>query len=86
MIAHAVMDRVFIRLKPVEKQTTGGIILTDDFEHRRTIGTVESVGPQVSGVKPGDKVLFHVFDELPTYDSDFVVVRENSILGVITDE
>lgn len=86
MIAQAVMDRVFVRLTPVEKQTSGGIILTDDFEQPRTIGTVESIGPQVTGVAPGDKVLFHVFDELPTYDPNVVVVRENSILGVITDE
>ena len=61
MIAKAVMDRVFVRLTPVEKQTAGGIILTDDFERPRTIGTVESIGPQVTGVKPGDKILFHVF-------------------------
>ena len=86
MIAKAVMDRVFVRLTPVEKQTSGGIILTDDFEQPRTIGIVESIGSQVTGIKPGDKVLFHVFDELPTYDSNIVVVRENSILGVITDE
>ncbi len=86
MIAKAIMDRVFVRLTPVEKQTSGGIILTDDFEQPRTIGIVESIGSQVTGIKPGDKVLFHVFDELPTYDSNIVVVRENSILGVITDE
>ena len=86
MIAKAVMDRVFVRLTPVEKQTSGGIILTDDFEQPRTIGIVESIGSQVTGIKPGDKVLFHVFDELPTYDPNIVVVRENSILGVITDE
>lgn len=77
----AVMDRVFIHLEPKEK-TKGGIILTDEYEEPRTVGYVESVGEQVKSVKVGDKVLFHVFDELPTYDPEVVVVRENSILGV----
>jgi hypothetical protein len=40
----------------------------------------------VKSVKVGDKVLFHVWDELPTYDPDVVVVRENSLLGVFEDE
>lgn len=31
-------------------------------------------------------MLFHLFDELPTYDKEIVVVRENSLLGVFEDE
>lgn len=79
------MDRVFIRLEK-EETTKGGIILADTIENPRTIGIVESVGDQVKSVKVGDKVLFHAFDELPTYDPDVVVVRENSLLGVFVDE
>lgn len=81
----AVMDRIFIRLE-AEKETKGGIIMVESVDNPRTIGIVESVGEQVNAVKVGDKVLFHVFDELPTYDKDVVVVRENSILGVFEDE
>ena len=82
----AVTDRVFIRLEPDNAATPGGIILTEDYHRGRTIGRVESTGPDVSSVKKGDKVLFHVFDELPTFDQDIVVVRENSILGVFEDD
>lgn len=53
---------------------------------KKTIGVVESVGPDVRSVKVGDKVLFHVFDELPSYDPEVVIVRERSLLGVFTDE
>lgn len=79
------MDRVFIRLEKEEK-TKGGIILADTIENTRNIGIVESIGSDVTSVKIGDKVLFHAFDELPTYDPDVVVVRENSLLGVFEDE
>jgi co-chaperonin GroES (HSP10) len=84
-MVRAVMDRVFIRLEQ-EKTTKGGIILADSIDNPRTVGIVESVGEDVKSVKVGEKVLFHVFDELPTYDKDVVVVRENSILGVFEDE
>lgn len=80
----AVMDRVFIRLEE-EKTTKGGIIMVESVDNPRTIGVVESIGSDVKCVNVGDKVLFHVFDELPTYDKDVVVVRENSILGVFED-
>lgn len=79
----AIMDRVFVKLEEPEK--VGGIILTEDVTNPRTIGRVVSVGERVKSVKLGDKVLFHVFDELPTPDKDIVVVREYSILGVFDE-
>lgn len=82
----AILDRVFIRLDNKETATQGGIILTDIHQPERTIGIVESIGPDVNCVKVGDKVLFHVFDELPTYDPDIVVVRQNSLLGVFEND
>ena len=73
----AVSDRLFIRL---DKPDTS-LILTNNI-NRRTFGTVISTGPLVTSVKTGDKVLFHIFDDLPTYDPDVVVIRENSLLGI----
>lgn len=82
----AIGDRVFVRLEKTPEKTQGGIILTDDFHQSRTVGLVESVGEKVTLVKIGDKVLFHIFDDLPSYDENVVVVRENSILGVFENE
>lgn len=82
----AISDRVFIRLEAKPDKTTGGIILTEDFHQAETIGIVESIGEKVKAVSIGDKVLFHIFDDLPSYDKNVVVVRENSILGVFENE
>jgi co-chaperonin GroES (HSP10) len=81
----AIMDRVFIRL---DKKTAsdGGILLPETVVNERTTGVVESVGEEVSSVKPGDRVLFHIFDDLPTFDPEVVVVRENSLLGIFENE
>ena len=78
----ALMDRVFVRLPPVQEKTDGGVIICDEICQNRTTGEVISVGEDVKSVKTGDRILFHVFDELPTIEKDVVAVRECSILGV----
>lgn len=81
----AVTDRVLIRLENKEKQK-GGVLLPDGFEKTRTVGTVLSIGPKVHAVNVGQRVMFHVFDELPTIEPDVVAVREGSLLAVLEDE
>ncbi len=81
-----IKDRIFIRLEPDKEKTEGGIIIVDDYHKNRNIGTIEEIGPDVRSVLKGEKVLFHPFDELPTYDPEIVVVRENSILGVFEND
>lgn len=82
----AVTDRVFIKLPPERETTDGGIIIPHDGPNERTVGEVVSVGEKVKSVKKGDRVLFHIFDDLPGPEKDIVVVRENSILGVFENE
>jgi co-chaperonin GroES (HSP10) len=86
-MVRAILDRVFIRLDKKETATKGGIFLPETVDAERNIGVVEGIGDDVKAdIKIGDRVLFHPFDELPTYDPDVVVVRESSLLGVIEDE
>ncbi len=84
-MVRAILDRVFIRIEP-QTASKGGIFMPESIENPPTIGWVEAIGPQVTSVKPGEKVLFHVFDELPGYDKDVVVVRESSLLGVFEND
>lgn len=86
MKVQAIGDRVFIRLDADDKEKAAGIIWVSDYPQERTFGTVESVGEKVKSVKAGDRVFFHIFDDLEGPEEDVVVVRENSILGVMSDE
>lgn len=78
------MDRVFLRLEPKEEKQ-GSLIVLENYQQSRNIGTVLSIGENVKSVKVGEKVIFHDFDELESPESDVVVVRERSLLGVIDE-
>lgn len=61
----AIADRIFVRLEPEAEKTSGGVLLVSDIPEPRTVGVVESVGGQVKGIKPGDRVLFPVWGGWP---------------------
>lgn len=73
----AVSDRIIVRLEKNEKD---GFVIEPEKKYTNR-GTVESVGDKVSGVKLGDKIVFHCFDELPL-DEDLAVIRQKSLLGI----
>ena len=75
----AIMDRVIVQLS-ADKSSSA--ILNTEEKHRNR-GVVLSVGESVHGVKVGDEIIFHRFDELPLAQKDIVVVREKSILGTV---
>ncbi len=74
----AISDRIIVRLaeKPQSK------IMFNAEKRYTDRGIVESVGDRVSGIKKGDKVVFHLFDELPLPEDGLVVIRQKSLLGM----
>jgi len=74
----AIMDRIIVRL---DEEEISPLILEND-RYIRNKGVVQSVGDKVSQVKPGDRVVFHQFDELPLPEKGLVVIREKSLLGI----
>lgn len=74
----AIMDRIIIRL---DEEASSPLILEEN-RNVQNRGTVQSIGRDVSLVKPGDRVVFHQFDELPLPETDLVVIREKSLLCV----
>ena len=81
----AVSDRVLVRLEE-EKPEICGVLLPDTFKQEKNVGVVVGVGPLVKAVKIGERILFHPFDELETLEKNVVVVRENSVLGVLEND
>jgi len=83
-------DRVLI--KPMDSRETvkGGIIIPDSAKERPQEGKVMAVGPGKSEeekmtVKVGDKVIYSKYagTELKIEDEDYLLMREDDILGII---
>jgi chaperonin GroES len=87
-------DRVLVKRVEAEEKTESGIIIPDTAKEKPQRGEVIAVGPGKmleSGnkltptVKPGDKILFSKYagTEIDINNEEFLVMREDDILGVL---
>jgi len=87
-------DRVIVqRIEGLEK-SAGGIIIPDTAKEKPQEGKVIAVGTGIVlkdgktiplQVKPGDRVLFSKYGgtEVKFLDEDYLVMREDDILGIL---
>jgi chaperonin GroES len=87
-------DRVIVQRVEEEEKTKGGIIIPDTAKEKPQEGKVVAVGKGKVGedgkiipldVKAGDKILFGKYSgtEVKIDGDDFLIMREDDILGVI---
>ena len=87
-------DRVLVKRVEEEEKTKGGIIIPDTAKEKPQEGEVIAVGPGVRDaqgqlhapdVKAGDRVVFGKWSgsEIKIDGSDFLVMKESDIIGVI---
>ena len=77
----AIKDRIIVRLNESEER----ILLLPYLPKVKNIGRVEQIGAEVDSVKVGDKVVFHPYDEIPLPEKNLVIIREKSLLAILTD-
>jgi len=89
---HPCGDRVLIRpdSEGGEKRTASGLIIIPDIgKTRPTTGTIVAIGPECTeAFDTGDKVLFGKYagSDIKLNEEDVTIVRQEDILGVITEE
>ena len=87
-------DRIQVKRLEEEETTAGGIIIPDSAKEKPAEGEIVAVGPgkmndagerAAMDVKVGDRVLFSKYGGTDVkYDgNDFLIMREDDILGVI---
>jgi chaperonin GroES len=87
-------DRILVKRLEEEETTAGGIIIPDSAKEKPAEGEIVAVGPgkmndagerAAMDVKVGDRVLFSKYGGTDIkYDGDdFLIMREDDILGVI---
>eukprot|EP01121_Diplochlamys_sp_Union-15-3_P003610 TRINITY_DN1354_c0_g2_i1.p2 TRINITY_DN1354_c0_g2~~TRINITY_DN1354_c0_g2_i1.p2 ORF type:complete len:104 (+),score=27.89 TRINITY_DN1354_c0_g2_i1:60-371(+) len=89
-------DRVVVSRTAAKKKEIGGILLPDSAQDKANTGKVVAVGSGKRtsdgktlplSVSVGDTVLLSEFggNDIKIEDEDFVVLREEDILGIIKD-
>jgi chaperonin GroES len=89
-------DRILVKRIKEEEKTKGGIIIPDTAKEKPQEGKVVAVGKGkvtedgkivAPDVKAGDKILFGKYSgsEIKLDGDEHIVLREDDILGVITD-
>jgi len=87
-------DRIIVRRVEEEEKTKGGIIIPDSAKEKPMEGEVIAVGKGKTtddgkvvkmDVKAGDRVLFSKYagTEVKLDDTEYLIMREDDILGVI---
>ena len=87
-------DRLLVKRLEEEKMTAGGIIIPDSAKEKPAEGEVVAVGPgKVADngdrvalqVKEGDMVLFSKYGgtDVKLDGEDFLIMREDDILGIV---
>src|SRR5215470_14778345 len=87
-------DRVIVKRIEEKEQVRGGIIIPDTAKEKPQEGEVIAVGNGKllddgsriePGVKVGDKVLFGKYSgtEIKLDDEEYLIMREDDILGVV---
>jgi len=86
-------DRVVIKSVDAEETTKSGIVLPGTAKEKPQMAEVIAIGPGglVDGkevtmqVKPGDKVIYSKYagNEIKLDGVEYVVIRQNDILGII---
>lgn len=83
---HPTFDKVVIKLAKANTTTASGFIIPETAAKDKPVqGVVESVGPQVSEVKPGDTVIFPKYgpDEFMLGEDRYYILKQENILAVI---
>jgi co-chaperonin GroES (HSP10) len=75
-------DNVFLEADKPKNQTESGLLISEDWKSLPHAGTVISVGPDVVGIKAGDRVSFHRYGSI-IIEKDLRICQQTHIYGVI---
>jgi len=78
-------DRVAMVREEAMAKTSSGIYLPDNAKEKPVLAKVVAVGPDVKGVKTGDKVVYKEYSttELKVDGTEYLLVKEEDILAKV---
>lgn len=78
-------DRVVAVREAAQTKTASGLYLPDNAKEKPVVAKVEAVGPDVKGIKKGDKILYKEYSttEIKIDGLEYLIVKEEDILATL---
>lgn len=78
-------DRVVAVREKAASKTASGIYLPDGAKEKPVMATVEAVGPEVKGIKIGDRILYKEYSttEIKIDGVEYLIVKEEDVLATV---
>lgn len=78
-------DRVVAVREVAPTKTASGIYLPDAAKEKPVMAKVQAVGPDVKGVKVGDKIVYKEYSttELIIDGTEYLIVKEEDVLATV---
>lgn len=78
-------DRVVAVREEAKTQTASGIYLPDTAKEKPVLAKVEAVGPDVKGIKKGDRIIYKEYSttELKIDGTEYLIVKEEDVLATV---
>jgi chaperonin GroES len=78
-------DRVIAVREQAQTQTASGIFLPDNAKEKSVIAKVVAVGPQVTGLKINDRIVYKEYSTtgIKVDGVEYIIVKEEDVLATI---
>lgn len=78
-------DRVVATREAAQTKTASGLYLPDSSKEKPVMATVQAVGPDVKGIKKGDRILYKEYSttEIKIDGAEYLIVKEEDILATL---
>lgn len=78
-------DRVVAVREEAATKTASGLYLPEAAKEKPVSATVSAAGPDVKGVKPGDRILYKEYSttEVKIDGTQYIILKEEDILGTL---
>ena len=78
-------DRVVAVREVAQSKTASGLYLPDNAKEKPVVAKVEAIGPDVKGIKKGDKILYKEYSttEIKIDGLEYLIVKEEDILATL---
>lgn len=78
-------DRVVATREEAATKTASGLYLPSNAKEKPAYAVVQAVGPDVKGIKKGDKIVFKEYSttELKIDSKEYLIVKEEDVLATL---